>query len=121
MRNDITWFISNRFIVLNGKFVFAPFRRQLRRADIKELNLDYHTIIMKVWLSFNKDRNLSFNLKDLGKRIHHALMAAILPYRLPGNIRKWVLSKPESYFIKIGHGCTASPEIYSGGPGYLLT
>ena len=29
--------------------------------------------------------------------------------------------KPKGYFVRMGHGPIGSPEIYSGGPGYLIT
>ena len=33
----------------------------------------------------------------------------------------WVEKKDKPYFVMIGRGPGASPEIYSGGPGYLIT
>jgi len=45
----------------------------------------------------------------------------VLPYRLPDDVRKWALHKETDYFVRIGRGPMASPEIYSGGPGYLLS
>lgn len=104
---------------------FAPFRRQLRKESIRKLDMDYHTIMMKVWLSLmgnsevGKIGHLDLKLPDRG--LHHALIAALMLYRPSDKTMKWVVSKPERYFVRIGHGTKASPEIYSGGPGHLIS
>jgi hypothetical protein len=40
---------------------------------------------------------------------------------LPDKTARWILDKPEDYYVRMGHGPQGSPEIYSGGPGYLLS
>ena len=45
----------------------------------------------------------------------------LLSYQLPDQIVDWVKNKPLQYFIQMGHGAKASPEIYSGGPGFLIS
>lgn len=97
---------------------FAPFRRQLRKAGVTSLNSDYHTALMKTWMSLKEGANLDLTLTT---GLHHALWACLLPYRLPDEIAQWVEEKPDAYFIRIGHGAEASPEIYSGGPGHLIS
>jgi len=97
---------------------FAPFRRQLRKASVTSLNSDYHTALMKVWMSLGKETSLDLALAG---GLHHALWACLLPYRLPDETANWVEEKPNSYFVRIGHGAKASPEIYSGGKDYLIS
>jgi hypothetical protein len=97
---------------------FAPFRRQLKRADLTSLDADYHTAMVKTWMSLHPDDP---PVPDLTEGRHHALWAALLPYRLPDRTADWILAKPDRYFVRIGHGPWSSPEIYAGGPGYLLS
>jgi hypothetical protein len=97
---------------------FAPFRRQLRRADLEALDADYHTALIRVWMSTFPTEN---SIPEVAEGRHHALWAALLPYRPADSVARWVLNKPTPYFIRIGHGTWSSPEIYSGGPGYLLS
>ena len=97
---------------------FAPFRRQLEKADITSLDADYHTAMVRTWMSLYPGE---VDIPAVTEGSHHALWAALLPYRLPDETAGWILAKPESYFIRIGHGPWASPEIYSGGRGYLLS
>ena len=156
---------------------YPPFRRQLRNAGITSLNGDYHTALMKVWMSRTEEsaslnsvcpamsfphafsgnlqskingflhrRHSLRSLKDCDRReclwyrndrkkmifgqtlnnvtqsgINRALWGCLLSYQLPDQIVDWIKNKPSQYFIKMGHGVKASPEIYSGGPGYLLS
>jgi hypothetical protein len=51
----------------------------------------------------------------------HALWPSLMSYRLADQTTQWIEAKPAHYFLQIGHGFQSSPEIYSGGPGYLLT
>lgn len=98
---------------------YAPFRRQLRKADITSLNGDYHTALMKVWMSLLvEDPALDLELTG---GYHHALWACLFPYRPPDKVVRWVERKPVQYFARIGHGPGASPEIYSGSPDYLIS
>jgi len=64
----------------------------------------------------------SFPLNSVTKSgINRALWGCLLNYQLPDKIVDWVNNKQSQYFIKMGHGAKASPEIYSGSPGYLLS
>lgn len=98
---------------------FAPFRRQRRHAGDTALDADYHTALMKSWLSLSPLSPAGLKVKGGGW--HHALWACWSPYRLPDQTAQWTLEKPREYFVRIGHGPDSSPEIYSGGPGYLFT
>jgi hypothetical protein len=97
---------------------FAPFRRQLRKADATSLNSDYHTALMKVWMSLREETSLDLAMTG---GLHHALWACLLPYRLPDETANWIEEKPNSYFVRIGHGAKSSPEIYSGDHDYLIS
>ncbi|MGC9469218.1 MAG: hypothetical protein ACP5HS_11550 [Anaerolineae bacterium] len=97
---------------------FAPFRRQMRRADLTALDADYQTTMVRAWMSLHPD---GLDIPEITEGRHHALWTALLPYRLPDEATRWILEKPTRYFVRIGHGPRSSPEIYSGGPGYLLS
>lgn len=99
---------------------FAPFRRQLARAGLTALDADYHTALIRTWMSFYPTGDMGDDA-PLTEGRHHALLAALLPYRPPDEVVRWILEKPTTYFVRIGHGPWASPEIYAGGPGYLLS
>ena len=95
---------------------FPPFRRQSGRAGETNLDGDYHTGVMKGWLSLGGVTDL-----DIRHGAQHAMWVGLTSYRLPDAVADWVMSKPVEYFVQIGHGGDGSPEIYSGGPGYLIT
>lgn len=97
---------------------FAPFRRQMKRAGLTALDADYHTALVRIWMSRYPE---DLDVPDLIEGRHHALWPALLDYQLPDETAQWIIEKPTSYFARIGHGRWASPEIYSGGPGYLLS
>lgn len=97
---------------------FAPFRRQMRRADLTGLDVDYHTSMIRAWMSYHPE---VVDVPAITEGRHHALWAALLPYRLPDETARWILAKPSTYFVRIGHGPRSSPELYAGGPGYLLS
>lgn len=50
-----------------------------------------------------------------------AMLAEVLPYRLPPDVAAWIVNKPHEYFVQFGRGRKASPGIYSGGPDYLIS
>ncbi|MBB3208845.1 hypothetical protein FHS27_004678 [Rhodopirellula rubra] len=97
---------------------FPPFRRQYAHASDTSLMGDRHVGLIKPWISLLPER--PENLKLKGNQ-HIAIWACWSPYRLPDRTARWILEKPTDYFIRIGHGADSSPEIYSGGPGYLLS
>lgn len=97
---------------------FPPFRRQPERADDNDLDGDYHTAMIKAWMSLQQTPQTQDQLSSGG---HHALWVAFTTYRLPRATVRWLVHKPQEYFVRIGHGADGSPELYSGGPGYLIT
>ncbi|MCU0521925.1 MAG: hypothetical protein MUF84_14695 [Anaerolineae bacterium] len=97
---------------------YAPFRRQIAKAGITSLGADYQTALVRTWMSLYPG---DVDVPALTEGLHHALWGALLPYRPPDEAARWILEKPETYFVRVGHGPGASPEIYSGGPGYLLS
>jgi hypothetical protein len=94
----------------------VAFRRNTSFMDnpkrIPILSRDPHTQTMRVWAGAPAE-----TLSDS----HIALVAEIIPYTLPPVVAQWTLAKPREYYVRIGRGRLASPEIYSGGPGWLLT
>jgi hypothetical protein len=95
-----------------------PFRRRYEHADDTALDGDRHMPLMKLWTSL-----LPGSTDDLTPRSsqHIGIWACWSPYRLPDKTVQWILEKPSPYFVRMGHGENGSPEIYSGGPGYLLS
>ncbi|MFP4029222.1 MAG: hypothetical protein ACLFWL_15655 [Candidatus Brocadiia bacterium] len=94
----------------------VPFRRQLRRADSDSLTLNYVNAIMSVWAA-----PVDGPARKIQKNRIHVFTAAIMDYRPPKRTLRLVREKPDEYFLRIGHGKSASPEIFSGGPGYLIS
>ena len=92
---------------------YPPFRRQYVKVSVTEMDDDAHTAYMYVWTGGNNGE--ARNYSDF------MLLAELLPYQLPEDLKTWTLSKPESYFVRYGRGASACPELYSGGPGYLLS
>ncbi|ALJ04929.1 hypothetical protein APS56_07245 [Pseudalgibacter alginicilyticus] len=97
---------------------FPPMRRRYDRANWHKLTTGYHTVFMKAWMSFLPKEKTNFNI---GQGQAHALMGACMPYRPADKITKLLFNKGNGYFIKIGHGKNASPEIYAAGVNYLLS
>lgn len=97
---------------------FAPMRRRYDKADFHELTTDYHSIFMKVWAGYLPNPPDDHNIQ--GGEVH-ALLAACMPYRPSDQIVKYLFEKGEGYFVKIGHGKRACPEIYTAGKNYLLS
>jgi hypothetical protein len=95
-----------------------PFRRRYEHAADSALKADRHVPLMKLWISLLPEGPANLTPKSSE---HIALWACWSPYRLPDKTVQWILEKPASYFIKMGHGPDGSPEIYSGGPNYLLS
>jgi hypothetical protein len=97
---------------------FPPIRRRYERANWNELTTDYHSVFFKAWMSF---------LPEYGNEIHigqgqaHALMGACMPYRPSDEVIELINNKGKGYFITLGHGKKACPEIYSAGKNYLLS
>ena len=94
-----------------------PYRRRLKKKIDHEIGSDYHSVMLMIWASLiERDLNLKIT-----KGEHIALWATMLPYRPADDIMKWSLEKPNAYFVKIGHGHNACPEICSGDKTYHLS
>lgn len=97
---------------------FPPFRRQPRRAFDTDLDGDYHTAMVKAWMSLREATANSFQIRSGD---HQALWVPFTSYRLPDKTAQWIEAKPSEYFVRFGHGADGSPEIYSGSPKFLIT
>ena len=95
---------------------FPPFRRQARQAKSTDLDGDYLTAIIKAWMSTGGVEGL-----QVRSGAHQALWVCLTDYRPPDVVAEWIVEKPEHYFVRMGHGWDSGPELYSGGPGYLIT
>jgi len=96
-----------------------PFRRRYEKAESTELNDDPHAAYMHTWLRQSpQEVPAEWNY---GRYSGHALLAELLPYRLPDDVAAWTLRKGTEYYVRFGRGPSACPELYSGGPGYLLS
>jgi len=97
---------------------YPPFRRRYEQAKNSSLSKDYQTIFMKTWLSYHPAIQ-QYPRVESGES--HALVAACMPYRPADEVVDLLFDKNPGYFVKLGHGSDGSPEIYSAGPGYLLS
>lgn len=97
---------------------FVPFRRQYAHSDDTALDGDRHVALIKTWMSLHPDVATD---PSLSRGQHIALWACWSSYRLPDETANWILRRESNYFVRIGHGRKASPEIFSGGADYLLT
>lgn len=98
---------------------YRPFRRRTARASRTGLYEDPHTSIMKL-LQY-KYENKPFTLDSIPGAYHQAIVALVNDYQLPDRVYELLMSDDAEYFVKIGHGRKASPEVLSAGDGYLLT
>ncbi|RPG55815.1 MAG: hypothetical protein CBD95_005510 [Flavobacteriales bacterium TMED235] len=96
---------------------FPPNRRRFGKDFKKNIDSDYHTVMLKVWASLYDD-SLSVNMS---RGQHHALWATFASYKPADKVIQWVLDKPKPYFVKMGHGFNSCPEILSGDKSYLLS
>jgi hypothetical protein len=95
---------------------YPPFRRRYDRASRTSFTRDYTGVMMKVWASFSGAVPPVWH-----GGYAHALWAAVLPYRPPRSVISRVLDPGGAYFIRMGHGKGASPEIYSADSALLLS
>ncbi len=97
---------------------FAPMRRRYEKAGFTSLTTDYQSVFMKTWISFSN--RTEFN-RNISGALPHAFMGACMPYRPADEIMKLLFDKGNGYFVKLGHGIDACPEIYTAGQHYLLS
>ncbi len=98
---------------------FPPFRRRFEYAGMTSLTTGYQTAYMTTWLSYTTTPFALPGLQKGGET--HAIIGACLPYRPPDAVVRLLADKGAGYFVKIGHGLEACPEIFSAGPGFLLS
>ncbi len=96
---------------------FPPMRRRYEHSTDTILDEDYHGAMMRTWVGFYT-RSAGLTIK---RGMHHALWAAVMPYRPPDGVIDRTLGMPFPYYVKIGHGWNSCPGIYSGSAGYLLS
>lgn len=101
-----------------GYKYFPPMRRRYERHSWHELTTGYHSVFMKAWMSFLPGEKTNL---EIGAGKAHAIIGACMPYRPADKITELLLNKGNGYFIKLGHGRKACPEIYSAGKKYLLS
>lgn len=99
---------------------FPPFRRQPERAQDTDLDGDYHTAMVKAWMSLRPTDSGS-KRRQIRTGDHHALWVPFTSYRIPEVTAEWIEAKPREYLIMMGHGADGSPEVYAGGPDFLIT
>ena len=97
---------------------YPPMRRRYEKAGIQEITTDYHSLFMKAWLSYSP---LNFDASKGQANSPHSLMAVTMPYRPADQVVKLLNNKGNGYYVKLGHGPRASPEIYSAGKHFLLS
>jgi hypothetical protein len=97
---------------------YPPMRRRYEKEPLRGLVTDYQTVFMKSWLSFSPVTDYD---RDISNAETHALMGCCMPYRPPDRVIQLLFDKEDGYFIKLGHGTDASPEIYSAGRHFLLS
>lgn len=86
------------------------------RAARTDLTDHPHTAMMRVRVSLHADARYPVDQNE-----HHAVYAALMPYRLPRRTAETALSVDRDHFVRIGRGPEASPELYAAGPGYLIS
>jgi hypothetical protein len=85
--------------------------------------------MMHVWVSKALDCAHHSATSAIQMNEHHAVFAALMPYQLPKAIAEIASHTDRDYFVKIGRGPGASPELYAAGTqrladrsmGYLLS
>ena len=101
-----------------GNRRFPPFRRQPRRSVDTDLDGDYHSAMIRTWMSLQSSEPA---VTSLLSGDHQALWVPFTSYRLPDTTVAWIERKPHEYYVRMGHGHDGSPEIYSGAPGFLIS
>lgn len=94
----------------------GPFRRRMNYVGTPHLWQHAISAMVSVWAGWDEGGRPPLEQPRSSDR----LIAAAMPYRPPAQLLAWFTSKPRDYLAKIGHGRFASPEIVSGGPGYVL-
>lgn len=97
---------------------YPPFNRRRDHAGKGWVDKDPHTSMMKVWAL---RAGLDPGCLPYRGGFKHALMAYVLPYDLPEDVKGLLTGDAGRHLVFMGHGRSRSPEICSRGPGYLIT
>ncbi len=97
---------------------YPPMRRRYDKQYIQQITIGYQSVFMKSWLAFT---DIAGYNKDIRHAEVHALTGAAMPYRPADKISELIFTKGAGYFVKMGHGKKACPEIYSAGKYFLLS
>lgn len=98
---------------------YPPYRRRLNYAGNTEFAQDPHTSIMQVLLL--KYERKPLQMEQLLHARHQSLIAWVSDYQLPDTLYRLITQPHQPYLALIGHGKKASPEVYSSGPGFLIS
>jgi hypothetical protein len=96
----------------------VPFRRQPEKAGTTTFEEDDASILARVWANIDEP---GFDILPIASRLHQAFLASVMPYRMPDKTMALIKTKDSPYFVQLGRGPLASPEIFSVGSGYLLS
>lgn len=102
----------------NGKR-FPPFCRNINKAKEVSLSFCHHSTYFTVWAQTPHASTQEY--LEHNSRFQYATIAASLPYRPKQEIIDLMKQKESDYLAKVGHGPKASPEIYYGGNGVLIS
>jgi len=94
---------------------YPPYRRQMWRASSPDFNWDPISSILRVLV--NRKTGAAYAIRER----QHALITLLLHYNLNDSLTKVLLEKKAPYYARLGHGRKGSPEIYTGGPNYVLS
>ena len=94
---------------------YPPYRRQPHRAPRPSFEGDPVSSIARVLVSVKTGKPLHIAQKQ------HGLMTLVLHYRLNDSLITYLTQKNSNYFALLGHGRMGSPEIYTGGQGFVLS
>lgn len=97
---------------------YPPMRRRYDKEGIKDLCTDYESVYMKAWLSYLPGADHD---RDIHNGEVHFLTGVYMRYRPADAVVKMLFDKGKGYFVKLGHGRGACPEIYSAGRHFLLS
>lgn len=100
---------------------YGVYRRQPKRAGETSLTKHPQTAMMHVWVAQTLGADYPGAAEAIAENRHHAVFAALMPYRLPTAIAERAARTDRDHTVRIGRGPDASPELYSAGPGVLLS
>ncbi|HWB65108.1 MAG TPA: hypothetical protein VG603_16430, partial [Chitinophagales bacterium] len=94
---------------------YPPFRRRPARASNTAFEQDPVSSIIHVLVNRKTGSAYPVSAKQ------HGIITLLLHYNLNDGLTNLLLEKNKDYYAKLGHGRKGSPEIYTGGAGYVLS